>query len=244
MKAFLRFCSGIFRLPLMGAPLHRSWFWLRRRALAAAAPFIIQRYLRLHSPAKLQLGSGPGVSPLAGWLNTDLMAERWPTVRLDATRRFPFADGAFACVFSEHMIEHIPLAGGRHMLAESFRVLAPGGVSRIATPDLARILRLYGAEDETARSYLRWSAAHYRLGRDLPIAPIVINDLFHDHGHQFLYDEATLGAVLTAAGFRDIVRRRPGESGYPELHGLEVHMHVIGEEANDYETLVLEARKP
>ena len=244
MKTVLRFGSRVFRLPLVGAPLHRSWFWVRRRVLALVTPFIMARYLRTHSPAKLQLGSGPAVSLLLGWLNTDLMPERWPTARLDATRRFPFSDGTFACVFSEHMIEHIPLTAGRHLLTESFRVLAPGGVIRIATPDLARIIRLFAAEDETARSYLRWSAAHYRLGSDLPVAPIVINDLFHDHGHQFLYDEATLSAALSAAGFRDIVRRAPRESAYPELRGLEVHMHVIGEEANNYETLVLEARRP
>ena len=244
MKTLIRFGSGIFRTPLVGAPLHRAWFSLRRLALAAATPAIIARYLRTHSPAKLQLGSGPGGGGLPGWLNTDLLPERWPKARLDATKPFPFPDGAFSRVFSEHMIEHIPLAAGRHMLAESFRVLASGGVIRIATPDLARVLQLYAATDDTARRYLAWSTQHNRLDAGLPTDVIVINSLFHDHGHQFLFDEATLSAILHETGFVNIRRHAPGESDLPDLRSVEMHHLVIGHESNNFETLVLQAQKP
>ena len=244
MKTLLRLGSGIFRAPLIGAPLHRAWFSLRRLALAATTPANIARYLRTHSPAKLQLGSGPGGGGHPGWLNTDLVPERWPKARLDATKRFPFPDGTFTRVFSEHMIEHIPLAAGRHMLAESFRVLAPGGVIRIATPDFANVLKLYAATDDAARRYLAWSAQHNRLASGPPADVIVINSLFHDHGHQFLYDEAALTAIFAEAGFTHIRRHAPGESDTPDLRALEMHHLVIGHEANNFETLVLEARKP
>jgi hypothetical protein len=79
---------------------------------------------------------------------------------------------------------------------------------------------------------------------DLPAAAVVVNSLFHDHGHQFLFDEPALGLLLRQAGFTDVQRRAPGESDDPRLRGLEQHQLVIGDEANAYETLVLEARKP
>ena len=204
------------------------------------APPLIARYLRSPGDKKLHLG-GAG---LQGWLNTDLIPAHWRTVRLDATRPFPFAPASFALVFSEHMIEHVPLPGARRMLAESHRVLRPGGRIRLATPDLARIVGLYGATDAPRRDYLRWAVAHNRLPSDLPADALVINSLFHDHGHQFLFDEAALSALLQSAGFVDIRRHAPGASDCPELRGLEMHHYAIGHTANNFETLVLEARKP
>ncbi len=137
------------------------------------------------------------------------------------------------------------LDGTRRMLSECWRVLKPGGRLRLATPDLDRVLRLYtspGAQPQA--KYLRWAVPYGRHPTDLPLAVVVINSLFHDHGHQFLFDEATLHAVLHLAGFADIRRYPPGESDDPQLRGLEIHQKVIGRMANDYETLVVEARKP
>jgi predicted SAM-dependent methyltransferase len=205
----------------------------------AARP-LIRGYLRTHDVKKLQLG-GAG---LAGWLNSDLCPNRLSIVRMDATRPFPLPDASFSFVFSEHMIEHVPLAGARRMLAECHRILRPGGRIRLATPDLARVVGIHGATDATTRDYLRWAIAHNRLPTDLPADAVVINSLFHDHGHQFLFDEPTLAALLQSAGFEDVRRYAPGESEQPELAGLEMHHHVIGDAPNHFETLVLEARQP
>lgn len=219
----------ILRLPLIGPSVTR----------AAARP-LIRRYLRSHEVRKLHLGGGG----LPGWLNSDIFPAHWRIVRLDATRPFPLPTASFSFVFSEHMIEHIPVAGARRMLAESHRVLRPGGRIRIATPDFARVVQLYGNTALTDKNYLCWSIAHNHLASDLPADVVVINSLFHDHDHQFLYDEAALTALLAAAGFVDIVRYGPGESDCPELRGIEMHHQVIGTEPNRFETLVLEARKP
>ncbi len=200
---------------------------------------LIARYLRTHAERKLHLGG----SGMQGWLNSDLEPSHWRTVRLDATRPFPLPDASFSLVFSEHMIEHVPLEGARRMLAEAHRVLQPGGRIRIATPDLARIIGLYGTTDAARRDYLRWSLAHNHLPGDLPADVVVINSLFHDHGHQFLFDEEALTLVLRAAGFTGIQRHAPGESEHPGLRNLEMHHYVIGHAANNFETLVLEAGK-
>jgi predicted SAM-dependent methyltransferase len=204
------------------------------------AVLLIWRYLRNHTARKLHVG-GAGLS---GWLNTDLFPAHWRTVRLDATLPFPLPTAAFECVFSEHMIEHVPLVGARQMLAESHRVLKPGGRIRIATPDLARVVSLYAANDPLRRNYLGWAATHNHLPADVPVDAAVVNSLFHDHGHQFLFDEASLAALLRGAGFTAIHRYQPGESDSAVLRGLEMHHYAIGHPANNFETLVLEAEKP
>jgi predicted SAM-dependent methyltransferase len=230
-------------VPVLGTIIQVMWRVLRGLVLRCATSIVARRYLGNHPVRKLHLGSsGEG---LPSWFNTDLFPERWPVVRLDATRPFPLPDAAFQWVFSEHMIEHLPLAGGRNMVGECFRVLAPGGRVRLATPDLARVTRLHAeAGTPEHRRYLAWSVRHNRLPTDLPSAAVVINSLFHDHGHRFLFDEESLNALLRDAGFIEIHRCLPGESEHAEFRALETHARVIGVEANLFETLVVEARKP
>ncbi|MBI5771139.1 MAG: class I SAM-dependent methyltransferase [Verrucomicrobia bacterium] len=238
-----QFVAALFRVPLFGPAVQALWQFARRLVLHHGTAWAARRHLRTPGVRKLHLGAGGAGLP--GWFNTDLFPERWPVMRLDATRSFPLPDAAFQFVFSEHMIEHLPLAGARHMVAECFRVLAPGGCVRLATPDLARVVRLHpAASTPEHQRYLAWSQRHNRLAADLPPAAVVINSLFHDHGHQFLFDEETLATLLRLAGFTDIRRCVPGESEHAELRGVEIHHLVIGVEANNFETLVLEGRKP
>ena len=215
------------------------WILIRPTVTRLTARPLIARYLRRHSVKKLHLGGGG----LKGWLNTDLFPSHWRVARLDATRPFPLAPASFTYVFSEHMIEHVPLTGARRMLAECHRVLRPGGRIRLATPDLARVIGLYAISDAARRDYLRWAVAHNHLGAEVSADVMVINSLFHDHGHQFLFDEATLTALLLAAGFSGVRRCAPGESEFPDLRGIEMHHYVVGHMANNFETLVLEAEK-
>jgi hypothetical protein len=55
------------------------------------------------------------------------------------------------------------------------------------------------------------------------LACFALNRAFRGWGHQFLYNERTLGASLLDAGFADIVRCDYGESARAELRGLERH---------------------
>ena len=163
--------ARLFRVPGVGHLLQRVYHAGRSLVLNWwAAPFM-RHYLRRTRSPKLHLGAaGAG---LPGWLNTDLYPERWPTVRLNATRPFPLPAGVFDYVFSEHMIEHLPLDGARCMLSECFRVLKPGGHLRLATPDLARVIGLYVASESAPQAqYLRWAVTYGRHPRDLPAAAV------------------------------------------------------------------------
>jgi predicted SAM-dependent methyltransferase len=222
----------------------RLWREGRRRWYAVATDRKVADYLEREDERKLQIGAGPVL--LDGWLNTDRDP---PGVYLDATRPFPFEDGTFDYVFSEHTIEHLPYRSGLSMLGECHRVLKPRGKVRIATPDLERIARLYRG-DESDRRYVRWSIDTFRSSPDAAMqeadgyrTSFVINNMFRGWGHRFIYDEVTLRAALERAGFVDVQRFPCGESDDPVLAGLE--SHGIPEDRDMFllETMVLQASR-
>ena len=66
-------------------------------------------------------------------------------LRCDLRERqpFPAADGTAKLVYSSHCIEHLSDAVVTHVLAESFRILEPGALIRIAVPDMDLYHRAY-----------------------------------------------------------------------------------------------------
>ena len=99
----------------------------------------VRCYLAGASEPRLHIGCGGNF--LAGWLNTDLYPDTSDVCHLDATAPFPLPDSSFDLIFTEHVIEHIPLTGGLNLLAESFRVLKPGGRIPVGTPSTHGLIR-------------------------------------------------------------------------------------------------------
>ena len=204
----------------------------------------IDKYLRDYELRKLQLGTGS--NPMAGWLNTDVAdyRRRNEVVYLDAREPFPLPDSSFALVYSEHMIEHLTFADGRRCLSECHRVLRSGGRIRVATPSLDRLILIYGDElTDLQRRYLRWSIDTFVQEADAYLPGFVLNNMFWNFAHRFVYDDATLRHALETVGFVDVEAWPVGESGDPRLAGLERHMRSAAE-FNAVETMVLEARRP
>ena len=204
----------------------------------------VDAYLRAHDVRKLQLGTGS--NPMDGWLNTDISdyRRRNEVVYLDARRPFPLPDQAFDLVFCEHMIEHLTYAEGRRCLGECFRVLRSGGRIRVATPSLDRLVRLYGDTlGDLEQRYLRWSIDTFARDGDAYLPGFVVNNMFWNFGHRFVYDEGTLRHTLETVGFVGAESCAVGESGDPRLVGLERHMRRVAE-FNAFETMVLEASRP
>ena len=194
---------------------------------------LIERYLAQHETRKLQLGAAENIRP--GWLNTDLHGYgHEELVYLDVRKPFPLPDASFDLVYSEHMIEHLTYAEGQRCLHECFRVLRPGGTIRTATPSLERLARLYDG-GEVEERYVRWAVDTLRPEVDAPLPGVVVNNFFRSWGHRFIYDPDTLRHALTEAGFVDVEQQRLGE--------LEGHL-AEAPEVNEYETFVLEARRP
>jgi predicted SAM-dependent methyltransferase len=201
----------------------------RRRAVA--------RHLAAADQPRLQIGAGPVALP--GWLDSDLISG---PVHLDLGRRLPLPSGAFAFVFGEHVIEHLTQEAGAALLAELHRILRPGGVLRLTTPDLAKVIALYEDRNpEISRAdYARFLTSVTGRRYDRPAQ--VLNDYLRLWGHRHVYDEADLTARLREAGFTDVARREPGESPHDALRGVERHG---GEPwVNRAEAMCLEATRP
>lgn len=233
--------------PIVGALgflKHQIKAQMRTRKFIKKRERLIADYLAQPGEKKLQCGCGHNI--LQGWLNTDLFPEHDEVAYLDCTERFPLADKTFDYVFTEHQIEHIDYLAGQHMLRECFRVLKPGGMLRIATPNLANILGIYTDEKtDIQKRYIQWSVDRFQKHIGIYSDTFVINNFFRSWGHRFIYDPPAMIHALEAVGFANIQQFSPGESDNPGLKNMETHGSCIdSEEFNVFESMVLQAQRP
>jgi predicted SAM-dependent methyltransferase len=233
LAAFGLFC--ILRMDIV----EPEWRKFKAQVLS---PGRIDAYLKTHSVRKLQIGAGS--SHKSDWLNTDIEPSR-EQVYLDATERFPLPDNAVHYVYSEHVIEHISYPQGLGMLKESYRVLAPGGKVRVATPNLMKFIGLF---QETKSKEMQSYMLDKMGWHEWPVTPdpecYILNQQLRQWGHQFVYTPKLLRASLEAAGFKDIKELVAGESDDPTFRGVELRAFDEVRDVNRFETLVFEAVRP
>jgi len=231
---------GMLKRLILQVPKDARHVW---QLLSPANSRAISRYLQGARPRKLHLGCGDHI--LEGWLNCDVSTMAG-VVFLDATQRFPLPDNSFDFVYSEHMIEHIPVAAGISMLRECYRVLRPGGSLRVVTPDFAFLRDLHRKTNPDIQAkYVTWSLRTWDVNSHNCSDPtmFVIDNFFRDFGHEFIYDASTLQHVVSMAGFEQLSTCRVGESSVPEFCGLE-REDRMPEGFLVLESQVLEGRKP
>ena len=205
--------------------------------------WILKQYLKEYEVKKLHIGSNTTV--LNGWLCSDICPQTKESIYLDATKKFPFDEGSFHYVYSEHMIEHITRGAGLFMLKECFRVLKPNGKIRIATPDLGKIISLYSNKDASfGIDYIKWITDNFIPETSEYNPLIVLNTMFRNWSHCFLYDAEFLEKFLKEAGFSNITRLTINESSDLHLKSIERHhLNVNNFEMVEFETLIFEATK-
>ena len=175
----------------------------------------------------LKLHLGCGTVRLDGWINIDL--ETRADLKLDVRRPLPFGDRAARLIYHEHLMEHLTVEEGCACLRDWFRVLQPGGVLRIATPDLAYVVERYQG-DWRDQAWLKLPEYAFIQTR-----AEMINVSFRWWGHRYLYDGEELERRLREAGFDTVRRCALRQSAVPELAGLETR---------DDSKLIVEAVKP
>lgn len=92
----------------------------------------------------VNLGCGGRYHP--DWINIDMTPTGAEVVRHDLSRGIPLADASCDVIYASHLLEHILHSDAPTFLKECYRVMRPGGVIRVAVPDLERICREYLAK--------------------------------------------------------------------------------------------------
>lgn len=173
------------------------------------------------SGERLHLGCGS--ARLEEWINIDIRPYPGVDRVLDVRQGLPF-DGA-AYIFAEHFIEHFDLDEGIALLRECRRVLAPGGVLRLTTPNLDWVWTTSYATRWTPLAPTRAAIDTEAWPHDASAARdcIALNRAFRAWGHRFLYNAAMLRDALRRAGFASVEWREYGASGHDALRGIERH---------------------
>jgi predicted SAM-dependent methyltransferase len=144
--------------------------------------------------------------------------------QLDITEPLPFEDGSVDWVYAEHLIEHVPLLDAISWLAEVRRILAPGGLLRITTPDLRAYAAGYLAEDDKFFARHRRILSVLRVGPPMPVRrAFMVNQIFYLFGHRWIYDHDELRYALTQAGYDpDRITAREFRKGHrPDVADLD-----------------------
>jgi SAM-dependent methyltransferase len=79
----------------------------------------------------------------AAWRNFDLAPFDPAVMPIELPGPLPLPDGCADVVYHSHLLEHLTLAGGAALLAECFRIAKPGGIVRVAVPDLEQLANHY-----------------------------------------------------------------------------------------------------
>ncbi|HSX29867.1 MAG TPA: methyltransferase domain-containing protein [Candidatus Saccharimonadales bacterium] len=169
---------------------------------------------------KVMLNVGCGTDYKKGWVNVDNNSDnniKQLDLNWDLRNPLPYKDGSVDFIFNEHLIEHLTVEEGQAVLKDLMRVLKPGGVLRIATPNLTEVVEQYASlpidKDPTIK---RFKLTYIKTPAER------INIAFREWGHKWLYDTEELKRRIEEAGYTKIKFCKLRESEYPELRNLEI----------------------
>jgi predicted SAM-dependent methyltransferase len=201
---------------------------------------------------RVNLGCGP--SPTPGWVNIDnsltVRLAKLPAITaligrrsfVDAARRANIRygtaldtrlpSGAADVIYSSHMLEHLDRREARLFLREARRLLKPGGILRLAVPDLAMMVERY-MKDGDADHLMVSLGVELDKPRTL-LARLRFALLTGFRNHHWMYDAASLERLLVSEGFHDPVSLDPGQTTIPDPGALNLR-------ERDHESLYIEA---
>lgn len=172
---------------------------LRRKRAASARAAEWQG--RNFQGAKLDVCGGRNPFRPGEYLNVDVVPMPQVDLVFDITRRFPVPDDAIAEIVSIATLEHLRKPHVDHVLGEFFRILRPGGLLRVSTPDMEAIARAILDSDDLAR------INQHLFGKFKGDATEDL-DL-----HKWMYPAGAMMEQLRLIGFTDVGQRPMEEIG-------------------------------
>jgi len=167
---------------------------------------------------RIMINLGSGHWKFEGWVNVDIDVDSRPDVCADLSHGLPFRDRCADFMHSEDFIDQLTLPQAGRFLRECHRILKPGGVIRVLTPDVEQLAKMYLHRPEALKSLWR---DHVGVALRYGTAAEILNLGMRFAGHTFLYDAETFARLATDCGFR-AERVSFQASEFPELRGHDL----------------------
>jgi len=105
---------------------------------------------------------GCGNRFLNDWTNVDFISSNAYVLSHNLLKPIPFEENSFDVVYHSHVLEHFTKSDAERFINECYRILKPGGVMRIAVPDLEPIAKNYvNALDKVSKHPEPFNVADY-----------------------------------------------------------------------------------
>lgn len=191
------------------------------------------------SKIKLNVGASP-IWKNDDWYILDHKKSKAKNAILGDASSISMKDNSVDVIFCSHVIEHIPQIKIVDVFNEFNRVLKPGGILRILTPDLLKIATAYVdkdkdfferalGEDPNLRTDLGYGGilANWFVspGQDTILLDRNLSKFITGLAHQIIYDFDMLKILLSNSGFELIKQKDFCESDHPDLN---IPLHVDG----------------
>jgi SAM-dependent methyltransferase len=175
----------------------------------------------------MKLHVGCGLRQIPGFYHVDLV--RYDHVDLVAPAwDLCLPDGAATLVYACHVLEHMRRPAYLNALREFHRVLQPGGILRVAVPNMRE-----------------WCAVYLETGSlELAHGSIYGRQDYEENTHYQGFDEAKLSADLLAAGFAEPRRYDWRETEHAQVDDLSQTYLPHLDRAGRLMSLNMEATRP
>lgn len=171
--------------------------------------FLIKNYLKNTSPRNRKLILGGHWSNHPGWL---ILNEG----HQDITKKIKIPSSSFEVVFLEHVIEHIGFVDAILFLKEAKRILRKNGTIRIVAPFIEKITSVdLNDKNKKNKIYIKNSLVNLTYPEiDTNLKSIglkgitedpktfLLNGLFRENEHRFIWSAKLLKSVMEAIGFK------------------------------------------
>ena len=152
---------------------------------------------------------------------------------VDAKKGLPVASESLEVIYSSHMLEHLDCDEAAEFLRGVYNAFRPGGILRVAVPDLRRIIEEYLIDRDADHFF---GSLNIRAHSIRTLQQKVRFLFTGDRDHRWMYDHASLVRLLLRSGFIDAQVMPPGKTIIPDPGPLNLSERVD-------ESLYVEARK-
>jgi predicted SAM-dependent methyltransferase len=162
-----------------------------------------------------RLNWGCGTEPQPGWINSDIKEDPTVDISCDILEGLPLKEGSIDYAVSIHALPELRYPDQVPALMELRRVLAPGGLLRLALPDFDRAIEAYRAGDRDY--FLIPDEDAQALGSKL-----IVQLLWYGYS-KTLFTFDFIAELLGRAGFEEVQRCefQQTHSTYPEIVSLD-----------------------